>query len=511
MAKGKLAIEISKDAKSNFANELTRTQAKVTELEGKLKMVGQAGRRAGRQNKRAFGPQAVAGLARYAGGFLSIGTAIATAGKALRDFRETQKSAAAGVTGSAADIKRLVQISGGDPKRFAAYMGALPELAKQGVKPAEAIQMMFAGQSLGFTRQQVVSAGRYKAFAQDLKPLLEAPAGLRAAFGADTFGGKMDAAVNALLAGAEKSRVNVEQLAAQVLTPAQAVKKLGGGAVETIAAVSTAAPALASVEEAATAVGRASDILARQKKLKGGGLLAGIEYAAGLSEKDLTKLIGENIRAERGIRVLIENLPKFRETIDAIGVAVRETGTEDSRIKQAVAIARQAGPLRELRQAERAEATRRVEEMGALAAPELQRKAIEDATMAVYAKRGVGPFSRMATQAEFEVRAFLGDELNDTLRWAMRTAAYWSNRPGPRGRLEAQNELLDLLLEGGETLDQPAAIDVRERLEQRRGMSQASWGDKDAAAVLREAAKDIKDAAATLKGGPTMVPATVDE
>jgi hypothetical protein len=508
----KLAVEISKDAKSNLARELTRTSAKVAELEGKLKRAGQAGRQSGKQIKSGFGADAVSQLARYAGGIVSIGTAIGTATRALRDYREVQKSAAGGVTGSAADIKRLVQISGGDPRRFQQYMQGMGGLAKQGVMPAEAMQLMFAGPSLGFTVPEVVSAGRYKAFAQDLKPLLEAPAGLRAAFGAETFGGKMDAAINALLAGAEKSRVNVEQLASQVLTPAQAVKKLGGGAVETIAAVSTAAPALASVEEAATAIGRAADILARKPELKGRGLVAGIEYAAGLSEKDLTKLIGENVRAERGIRVLIENLPKFRGTIEAINTAVRDTGTMESRINQGIRLARSERPLRELRMAERAESARKLGEMQAFAAPELQREAIQNALMAVYAQQRVGPFSRLATQAEFGIRALLGDDLNDTLRWAMRTAAYWSDRPGPRGRLAAQSQMLDLFAEQGGSLELEAARDVRARLDERRAGMGATWDEPGGGVFskLLRAAEALLEAAGQMKGGPTMVPSGED-
>ena len=97
MPKGKLAVEISKDAKSNLAREITRLEAKVMGLEGKLKTVGNAGQRAGKQHKGAFGPGALSSLKSYVGGVASVGTAIMALKSYYnawrKDIRETSTEA----------------------------------------------------------------------------------------------------------------------------------------------------------------------------------------------------------------------------------------------------------------------------------------------------------------------------------------------------------------------------------------------------------------------------------
>lgn len=93
----KLAVEISKDAKSDLGRELTRTQAQVAELEAKLKQAGRTGRRAGGDLQKGFGGDALNTLARYAMGVASIGTAIGTLKKQydvwLRDMRASADEA----------------------------------------------------------------------------------------------------------------------------------------------------------------------------------------------------------------------------------------------------------------------------------------------------------------------------------------------------------------------------------------------------------------------------------
>ena len=490
---GKLAVAIRKDSKSDLDRALKKSQAEVAKLEGKLKQVGTASKTVGKESGKAFGGSNLANLKSTVAQFVGIGAAIGVATRALREFQSVKAGAAETIKGAAGPIKTLNQISGGDPERLRELLRTTKSLSAQGIPLNQAASTVFSGTSLGFSQEEIKAAGRFMAFTTDIQPILDARSSLAAAFGPQAAGGSLRATTNALLAGAEKSKISVVPLSKEALQPAASVRKLGGTAVETIAAVSLLAKGLKSAEEASTATSQAANILARDKRLKGGGLLAGIEFAAGLDEKQLTQLIGKNVRAEKGIRGLVLNLPEFRSFIEEIKTDIARTGPGD-RVAGAIRVAGAVTPLRELRASEIAFAQRQAAEAGMFGGQELTREAIENATFKMLTESGVGGLRRFVVRQEFNLRALLGDDLNDTFDAARRMVAFTRQGRGI-GAFENPGSTLE-----GDIQSQQGLLD--------------SIDPSGAGTMMLEAAKEIRRAAEIFRtdraGGPALVPAGVD-
>jgi len=496
MAKSSVTMELAGDAKG-IVRALARSEKEVDKLKGKLKEAGGASAQAGKAGQTAFGGNALAGIKRYAAGFISVGAAIGVATKALRSFHEERMTAMERITAAEGALKSLIQISGGDPKRFEQYIRTAQALTAQGVEPGAAYQAVFTGYSLGFGQEAIQQAGTMKAFTRGIEPLLQAVGGVRAAFGPAALGGGLESGINALLAGAEKTKVNLEQLSEQILIPAQPVVKLGGTAVETIAAVATIVKGLPSPERAATAVARAADIMAREDRgLKGRGLLGAIRHARGLSEDQLTEFIGENIRAERGIRLLIQNFDTFVENIDEINKAVAATGKDTSRVRQAVQLAGIVEPVSPLLKYQRAKAGRAMAEEEAFGVPQLERAAIRDAMMRILTEQKVGWLGRWTMGAEMGLRDLFNHEPAAMLRAAERMITYTRpDRPGYPARLPGT---------------QPGDTAVQLRLHELAGAEGRDTELLRAAAVddaMLKAAQALDAAADKMKAATQQIPA----
>lgn len=403
-----VAVELTGDEA-----DLWRSQQRIIEqagkLEGKYKKVAKSAGRAGKAANQSFGSGAVSKLGRYLAGVVSITAALGVVRKGLVDIRDVRLKAAGQIGTEEEGLKRLIQISGGDKARFADFKATAVALqTERGFGPAEALKLVFEGVSLGLSTAEVRDAGKFKGFAANISPLIQAGAGIRAAFGESALGGTLDSAINALLAGAEASKVDVTQLSSSVLGPAQAVKRLGGTAAETVAAVATAAVALKSVEEAETAISRLADVLVKDRRFKGKGLVESIEILAGLTERQRDLVIGENVRARRGAGVLIESLEKLKSTLASVDEAVAATGTKESRINQALRLSGSDVKLANLTIKQRAVALQTVAETGEFGSEQLQRDAIFAAVRADLTDKGAGFFERLAVNTEIALADFFG-------------------------------------------------------------------------------------------------------
>jgi len=403
-----VAVELTGDEAS-----LWRAQQRVIEQAAKLEKgytrVAKSAGRASKAQTASFGAAGVTKLARYLAGVVSITAALGVVRKGLTDIRDVKLQAAGTVGTEEEGLKRLLQISGGSTAKFESFKTTARQLqVERGIEPAEALKLVFEGISLGLSNAEVRDAGKFKGFAKDISPLLQAGAGIRAAFGEEALGGKLDSVVNALLAGAEASKVDVTQLSSSVLGPAQSVKKLGGTAGETVAAVATAAVALKSVEEAETAIGRLADVLVKDRRFKGKGLVESVEILAGLTERQREQVIGDNVRARRGAGVLIENLERLKLTLASVDEAVAGTGTADSRINQALRLSGQDRTLSALTIKQRAAGLLSTTDTSRFGSEELLRQAILDAKRADLSARGAGFIERTTTGIGIAFDEFFG-------------------------------------------------------------------------------------------------------
>jgi len=392
--------------------KLWRAQQRVidqaTKLESGYKKVATQAKGLDKTQSTTFGSGAVGKLGKYLAGVVSITAALAIVRRGLIDIRDVRLRGAEQIGSEESERKRLIQIAGGSKEKLAAFHKTADQLViERGIGLAEALNLVFEGTSLGLSQSQIRASGRFKAFASDIQPLFQATAGLRAAFGKDAAGGSIDANINALLAGAEASKVDVVTLSRAVLGPAQSVKKLGGTAEETIAAVSVAAIALKSSEEAETAVGRLSDVLARDRRFKGLGLEASIDLLASFTEAQRDAVIGENVRAKRGAGVLIENIGLFKRTLENVNESIAATGTIESRINQALALVGQDPTLVSLTIRQRAAGQLAISERN-FGNKQLLRDAASEAIFADLNNNRAGFLRRVMTRGVVGFQNFFG-------------------------------------------------------------------------------------------------------
>lgn len=326
---------------------MSRQIDKLEEQNNKLREANQESRKATEGLEGMDG--ALSSIGGRVAGLLSVGSAVAGITSAVREFQVLRESGIEGTLSEEGSLKRLIQISGGDEKRFQELRAIGADLSDTfGIERAEALQLTFEGASLGMSDEEIRRSGRFKRFAENVRPLFTGAAGISAAFGEGAVGGTVDTAVNAMLAAAEKSKVGVEDIAANVLAPAQSVKALGGTGEELLAALSVGAVALKSPEEASTAIGRLADVVRGDERFAGKGLGSAIDLLASMSPDEVTDVLGENVRARRGFGVLTENREAFRDTLAEIKAAIRETGTAGSRISMAVRLAETAEPVQSI-------------------------------------------------------------------------------------------------------------------------------------------------------------------
>lgn len=376
--------------------------AKLDEEIRKLRELGQTGQRAG--NRAAQGMDK---LLSRAARFVSLAGAIGLARQALQEFAEVRTGAAEDIRQREQGVKQLLQISD-----TAQQLQRKKDLAnflttEYGVNYLRGPEVVFQGFSLGLNEEQIKNMGRYKWFAENILPSVVAPGKLFAAFGPQAAGGTEDTVTNAILAAARFSAANISQLSEAVLGPAADVEKLGGTARETIAAVSIAAKALKSVDEAETAVARFAQVIARHPRFKGLGIERSLEKLAGMSESARERIVGENVRARKGLHVLLKNLEDFPLVMQLIDAAIAATGTPESEINRRIRAGRETPSERARFEAQRAEGRRRVEEerLGVIG---LQQQTVLEAYRAYAARADIGVAERFMGMAQLRTRAFLG-------------------------------------------------------------------------------------------------------
>lgn len=387
-------VKITGDAQ-NATNAIAKMEAKVLGLEAKLKQTGKAGKKAGASVTKSFDATKLLKFAGALVGVSSIAVGLRTVIRLFDDLKQKAKEAAELTLGAEPNLKRLLQISGGDPLTFAGFKDTAAKLSRDaGIKRSRALGIVFEAVSLGFTNEDIATFGGFGKFTTDVPSLVGAVGGIRAAFGEKAGGGSIRSIVNSLLAAAGPSKVGVEQIAGQILTPAQIVKKTGGTFEETAAAIGVMAVAVKSVDEASVQIVGLAKVLGKAEETKGQGLIAGVRTLLTLPMERQEEIAGRELRASKGFGLFTQNLDKIVAVQKDILEAQRLTGTAGSEIALALKLAREDPELLAIEAAKRSRASRETVEQRILGVPELQIQAIQDLVRETLVKQGRGAIAQ---------------------------------------------------------------------------------------------------------------------
>jgi hypothetical protein len=336
-------------------------------------------------------------LKRYAATLLGVGgvaMGLRTVIGLFDQYKERARSAGNELYETEANIKRIIQISGGDPAKQAGMLDTAGRITRErGIPYSESTGLVFRGRSVGFTKEDIETFGAFKEFSKDIGSLIDAAGGLKKAFGPTVAGGTPRSIVNALLAGAEQSKVGVETIAQHVLTPAQLVKQQGGNFAELLAALGIAGHGLKTTDEIATQMKALAKTLSEDKRLKGLGLLGGAEALAEMPEARRAKILS-NVRARSGFGLVMQNIDEIRAIEQEIKDSIAKTGTPESRIAQARRLFAATPELVALTEHSKAVETRKLIEQQKLGAPELTVQTVMERMRTMLVEQGVGPFAQ---------------------------------------------------------------------------------------------------------------------
>lgn len=371
-------VKITGDAQ-NATNAIAKMEARVLGLEAKLKEAGKSGKKAGENVTKSFDATK---LLKFAGALVGVGSiavGLRTVIRLYDEMKQKANEAADASLGIEANLKRLVQISGGSAARFAELKGTAESLTrKTGMEFNRALGLTFQAASLGFTSEDVATFGAFGRFTTEVPSLVGAVGGVRAAFGPTVGGGSIRSIVNSLLVASEASEVPIEKIAGQILTPAQIVKKTGGTFEETAAAIGVMAVAVKSVDEASVQIVGLAKVLGKAEETKGLGLIGGTRKLLTLSLERQEEIAGRELRASKGFGLFAQNLDKIVAVEKEILEAQKATGTVGSRIALATRLGRDNPELRAIEARRRGEGGRRITEREVLGVPRLQQQAIAE-------------------------------------------------------------------------------------------------------------------------------------
>lgn len=358
--------------------------------------------------------------------FVSVAAVIGLATKAMGDFKAAADGAAESLKTGQDAFTRFVSISGGNQGRFNDLVSTTKTLSKnEGIPLDQAGQIVFDATSLGIPLKETLELGRSRAFASDIGPLLKAGPKLRASLGENVLSGNNNAAIDAIIAAAEQSDVTPEEIADNVIKAGASLSKLlpkeAGAGVDALAALSVASVALSSPEEAAVSIGRFADVLTKgdnKERFKGRRLGDILDELGGLSDDELDEIIGENIRAGKGVNALLKQRAQFGTVSASVEDALSRSGTATDLSEGLIRVSQGSAELSALRGQQRAAAGKSEAEIQPLAVPQLQRTRIGNIIDQFLAQQNTGVVGRFAENLSFGIQDNL---LTDPLSLAQNT------------------------------------------------------------------------------------------
>lgn len=357
--------------------------------EGEFAKVGKAG-------QQAFGADAVASLAKFAAGWMSVNTVVGLAGEAMQRVREEQAKAFSSLDQQSDPNKRLLQVST-DAEDYQNLTGQADKLAMEyGISREEARGLMFSGRSEGFEQ----SAGFIASNAQVLDVASQATVAGQVPGLFQKEGLTAEEAINMGLTAAAESRLNFEEIARAMPGAAEGGAIAGASSGETFGALSVLAGRFKSGD---TAADRLKAFTSRvgldegnaemgRESLQGTGIVDAVQKLQAMNEEQRKDFLGDSQEVNAAYVILVEEFAKIQERIGKIQEAQNLTGTSQSPIAMRRGIAQSDPQLRALQEQRAAENRREIANERANAEQEANRRARQDRVVAGAKNRGQSEF-----------------------------------------------------------------------------------------------------------------------
>jgi len=426
----KVVVDMTGDA-GKLVRALTRSEQEVDKLKGKLREIGQAGKKAGEQTEGAFGGKALGSLKTYVSGLLGIAAAVGTVRKALMDIRQMSQEAGARITDDISGRRALAQIAT-TRKEYLSLIATAERIRQQPGMPAgEAYGVTFAAGSAGPRfLQNIDMYAQLREIAFAPQAAIQSAQKLQAAFGGTGAGaagaGTGRAVVNKILAAAGPSPVMAQEIAEAAAIAAPSFAGIGGGDEELLATLAVMAEPFKTPEAAAQRIKSVSDQLLKKRRfitdpraatMSGLDLIRALPgFAAegklrteGGKKVDLTEFLAES-NALQFMEIFGKQEKDIASRLDDVKRAEMETGSGDLLARRFAIVAGDPTSVA-VSKAERAEQRRLLQEENLFAVPEkLADAAIDQAIvgmrrrgaseLAVWARRAAEGITRLGTTSQ---------------------------------------------------------------------------------------------------------------
>jgi len=405
-----IKVEMTAD-QQKLIREFAKQQRKIDQLESKYKKLGRAGKGAGDKatagltNQQKGISKVLPSIGKMATAYVGVGTAITGVTQALQFMREEQKKALRDAEKLTESRRSLAQISTepGDLQRFQKQAARIAKRSDLNVRQAQ--QLVFSAVSEGFENAlPVISRITPAVGVESAKTLAGQVPTL--------FQGQITSreSINAGLAAAAESRVNLKEFGPIVPTGAEFGRELGVTPAETFAALSRLPSKFKSPEQAAT---RFRAFLSRLE-LRGGeqfqgvGLFGALDRLEQLSPEARDKLLGESQETQSAFRALRAERSVIRERTGRIQEAIRSTGTDQSPIAQALREALSEPEVRALLERSKSASSLNIARREKLAVPEAQFETLQNQLQKQLIEEDAAGFRRFFAQIAGRGSRFAG-------------------------------------------------------------------------------------------------------
>jgi hypothetical protein len=257
----------------------------------------------------------------------ALRTAIGTVTEALDFMNQQAERGAQSLQKLEGPSKSLVQITSNLMEMQKARGQAMALASKYGLTNEQAIGLMVSARNRGMEGESDLF-GQVSSFTARPEGMVDAVADLQDAFGKQKSGGARTL-MNQLLAGAEKSKLNLENFAEPTVSNAGFVSSIGGSPEELMGSMSVLSGVLGTGERAAMRIGRGAATFKKMGLDKEGGLIGAFKKFQQLPEDERKKAAGESMEMAQFVEAFGSNLGDIEQRTKEIGAAGRAPRSAD--------------------------------------------------------------------------------------------------------------------------------------------------------------------------------------
>ncbi|QDV86063.1 hypothetical protein [Planctomycetes bacterium TBK1r] len=334
---------------SRSIKEILGEIGKIDDEAGKVaRKAGDDFTKAGKAGQSAFGSGIRSQLTQMATAYISINAAASVYRRTVEAARDAQRESVETLLNTASGNQKLLQVAT-DAEDFEKLTGKADELAaKYGILREHARELVFSARSEGFEELTDFIAANAGNRVIDVQAQSTVAGQVPALFQDEGIGGQE--AINAVLVGAAKSRLNFEEIARALPAVAASAAPTEASFDESVATLSVLAGKFKSGE---TAGDRIAALAAKlnldtvdtdgRKALADRGLIEAVQALKNdLSAEQRAAFLGESKELNEAYNAIAENLGEIQTRTSEINAARAATGTDRSAtaVKRAIAEAR---------------------------------------------------------------------------------------------------------------------------------------------------------------------------